>query len=227
MEIAVITTQLSLLGTLRAALAEDHVACVHFPDAVQLIRSLKKNPFTLVLLDVSDGVSADPTLWQAKSHLSFPPAIVAIANRLQPGDIEVALSVGADDILLVPAIQEELRLRIQFALRRLSAKPETPSFTLECGGCRLDRRTSVAWLDGKPVQLTAREFELAWLLFSRRNSCVSRNEIATLVWGSYQEVASRSLEQHIYKLRQKLSLGSTGDVRLDTVHGQGYRLSQS
>nr|WP_284700955.1 helix-turn-helix domain-containing protein [Robbsia betulipollinis] len=95
---------------------------------------------------------------------------------------------------------------------------------LSLAGYRLDKRLGVVVAGDDTVQLTPREFAIAWMLFSRQGQYLSRAQIATAVWGCSEEVAGRTLEQHIYKLRKKLSLNGLHGARLSTQYAHGYRI---
>jgi DNA-binding winged helix-turn-helix (wHTH) protein len=79
-------------------------------------------------------------------------------------------------------------------------------------------------IDGEEIALTPREFAMAWMLFSNAGKFLSRAQIASSVWGACEEVAGRSIEQHIYKLRKKLRLSGQGGANLKTVYALGYKL---
>jgi DNA-binding response OmpR family regulator len=89
----------------------------------------------------------------------------------------------------------------------------------------LIRDENTVYLDGKPIVLTAREFSIAWLLFSSPGVCFRRCQLAKAVWGSHTEFTDRTMEQHIYKLRKKLQLSNhSSAVRIRTVYSHGYKL---
>ena len=74
------------------------------------------------------------------------------------------------------------------------------------------------------MDLTAREFAMAWLFFSNPNACLSRETISLCVWGAGAEVTARTMEQHVYKLRKKLRLDGHHGVTLRTCYALGYKL---
>lgn len=81
------------------------------------------------------------------------------------------------------------------------------------------------YLHETAIALTAREFSIAWLLFSNPGVCFRRCQLAKAVWGSHTEFTDRTMEQHIYKLRKKLRLcNHSGAVRIRTVYSHGYKL---
>jgi DNA-binding winged helix-turn-helix (wHTH) protein len=95
------------------------------------------------------------------------------------------------------------------------------------GGVELDRRDGSARVRGLTVDLTQREFLLGWALFENLGRVVTVRQLAEAVWCSPVEVAKRSIEQHIYRLRGKLLITKTGALHLTTVYGRGYRLDET
>ena len=100
-----------------------------------------------------------------------------------------------------------------------------PSVRIAVGPYRFCRLTRTATLHDTPIRLTAREFATAWLLFSSAGAFLSRQQIASAVWGTEANVAERSIEQHVYKLRKKLGFGEATGVELKTVYARGYQLT--
>ena len=78
--------------------------------------------------------------------------------------------------------------------------------------------------DGAPVELTPREFTMAWLFFSSPGVFISRGTIGASIWSADSDVAGRTIEQHVYKLRKKLLFGVERRVIIRTSYSQGYRL---
>ncbi|WP_186830742.1 winged helix-turn-helix domain-containing protein [Mitsuaria sp. TWR114] len=79
--------------------------------------------------------------------------------------------------------------------------------------------------DDQEISLTAREFALAWVLFSNAGRVVSASSLTARVWGGGTDICKRTLEQHVYRLRRKLSGGATGAVvRIQAIYSIGYRL---
>jgi DNA-binding response OmpR family regulator len=94
---------------------------------------------------------------------------------------------------------------------------------VEVGGCKLDPARLRVSRGDEVVQFTHREFELAWLLFSRPEQVVTNTTIVSRVWGRSADLNKRTLEQHVYKLRAKLArIGCP--LRINAVYGRGYQL---
>jgi DNA-binding response OmpR family regulator len=120
----------------------------------------------------------------------------------------------------------ELLARIKAVLRRSGTACRART-RIEWAGFTLDRNEGSLLDRGQPVKLTPREFALAWLFFGSPGRCLGRDAIGLAVWGADKDVANRTIEQHVYKLRRKIKLGHSRGVVLRTSYGQGYRLEYS
>ena len=136
-----------------------------------------------------------------------------------------AFDAGVDDVLTGHFSAEELQARVQRALRRAEPERQNAGINVVVGPYRLCRLTRTATVNSDPIRMTAREFATAWLLFSSPGSFLSRQQIASAVWGADASIVERSIEQHIYKLRKKLQFGPETGVELKTVYARGYQLA--
>ena len=149
-------------------------------------------------------------------------AVIAVTARSEEHERVRGLRAGADDYIVKPFGIPELLARIEAVLRRTRAhralRPEDEPLVL--GPVRIVVGTREVTVDGAPVTLTRKEFELLHLLARRAPNVVSRELILDQVWGATWETSSRTLDTHIAALRHKLGAG----VLIRTIHGVGYRL---
>lgn len=169
----------------------------------------------LVLLDLGlpdvDGVDLCRRLRQRTGA----PIIVVTARAAEPDRVD-ALDAGADDYVIKPFGFEELRARMRAVLRRAG----TDGGVLTHGRLRVDvaaRRVSV---DGRPVSLTGKEFDILGCLALEPGRVVSREELFDRVWDEHWYGPTKVLDVHMAALRRKL--GDPGLV--ETVYGRGFRL---
>jgi DNA-binding response OmpR family regulator len=127
---------------------------------------------------------------------------------------------GTDDYLVKPFGYVELRVRLEALLRRARTRPRLGQ--LRVGALELDPMSRDAWVDGKAVRLTNKEFALALRLATEPTRVFTRAELLAEVWGFQSAGATRTLDSHASRLRRKLSLGSRRFVV--NVWGVGYRL---
>lgn len=145
-------------------------------------------------------------------------------------DAVLGLKLGADDFIAKPFDIYELEARVEAVLRRSSqARPAESSSALaghiRVGELIIDRSRRRVTLGGVPIQLTPTEYRLVSALASRPDEILSRDELATLVWG-YQDASSgRTIDVHIRRLRVKLSSGAVPAPAIVAVRGFGYKMA--
>ncbi|MQA25528.1 MAG: response regulator [Micromonosporaceae bacterium] len=172
----------------------------------------------LVLLDFGlpdgDGIDVCRELRRRDDHV----AIIAVTARGEERDRVVGLRTGADDYVVKPFSMAELQARIDAVLRRV-VRTAPPATARQIGPLRLDPASRQVTVDGEPVSLTRKEFELLVVLAQEAGSVVSRDRLLMEVWRT-TFAGGHTLEVHIGSLRSKL--GCPGLVQ--TVRGVGYRL---
>lgn len=172
----------------------------------------------LVLLDFGlpdgDGIDVCRELRRRDDHV----AIIAVTARGEERDRVVGLRTGADDYVVKPFSMAELQARIDAVLRRV-VRAAPPPTARHIGPLRLDPASREVTVDGEPVNLTRKEFELLAVLAQEAGSVVSRDRLLMEVWRT-TFAGGHTLEVHIGSLRSKL--GCPGLVQ--TVRGVGYRL---
>jgi DNA-binding response OmpR family regulator len=187
--------------------------------ALGALREITETPADLVILDLGlpdlDGGEALKMI----RAVSQVPTIVATA-RDEESEIVRLLRAGADDYLVKPISAEHLHARIEAVLRR-SARPTTRLMAV--GGLRIDPDSRKATLDGAPLDLTRREFDLLAYLAARPERVVSRRELLAQVWRqSYGD--DQTIDVHVSWLRRKLGERAAAPRYLHTVRGVGLKL---
>ncbi len=201
---------------LESGLRANGFAATVVEDGASALALSRSGEFDLVVLDLGlptrDGLSVLEELRHEEKRL---PVIILTA-RTETGDMVAGLDLGADDYVTKPFRFEELLARIRARLRREGA-PEPRE--LEGGGVRIDLRTRRASVDGREVELSAREFALAEVFFRNPGQVLSREQLLSLVWGYDRDPGSNVVDVYVGYLRRKL-----GDGLIATVRGMGYRL---
>jgi DNA-binding response OmpR family regulator len=177
----------------------------------------------LVLLDImlpgeTDGLAL--CRW-IRSTSDLP--VILVTARGDEADRIVGLELGADDYVTKPFSPRELATRVKTVLRR-ARMSDVPRTRLEVGSVALDATRHEVLNAGRPVQLTAKEFELLWFLASNANHVFSRDQLMHGVWGYSSALDTGTVTVHVRRLREKLEDDPSNPRLLETVWGVGYRL---
>ena len=182
-------------------------------------------PFDLIILDVMlpkrDGFDVCKGIREA--GLITP--ILMLTARGQTNDKVSGLKIGADDYVTKPFNMLELMARVEALMRRAPIRPSTQAQTgeIDFGSIHVDLLGTEATRDGKPVNLSAREFQLLRYLIEHRGTTVSREELLKQVWGYSADMYTRTVDVHIAGLRQKLEDDPKQPKFISTVQGLGYK----
>jgi DNA-binding response OmpR family regulator len=157
--------------------------------------------------------------------LSSPETPVVILSAIsEVADKVLLLELGADDYVTKPFSPRELLARVQAAIRRTKRTRSRPNISF--GNVQVDYARMRATRNGKPVILTAHEFKLLRFFIDNAERVLSREELLNEVWGYNSYPSTRTVDNQILKLRQKLEENPANPVHFCTVHGAGYRFVQ-
>jgi two-component system OmpR family response regulator len=180
--------------------------------------------YDIVILDVMlPGITGIDALRSIRAKSNIP--VVMLTARGDEIDRVVGLELGADDYVTKPCSARELGARLRAILRRLPSEPTEPpktAVTIESGPLTLwPLRREADW-DGLSIPLTATEFSLLELLMRHAGELVTREKLYEEVLGTTFDSADRSIDVHVSRLRQKLSLHITPELLIKTVRRRGY-----
>jgi DNA-binding response OmpR family regulator len=150
------------------------------------------------------------------------PVIVATA-RDEESEMVRLLELGADDYVIKPFTALQLNARIRAVLRRSGRTEEDPVITV--GGLRIDTRSYEVQVDGRPVELARKEFELLVALARRAGEVVSKRDLLAEVWQLAWGGSDRTVDVHLSWLRRKLGETAAAPHYLYSVRGVGVRLA--
>jgi DNA-binding response OmpR family regulator len=146
--------------------------------------------------------------------------IIMVTARTDENDRVSGLELGADDYVTKPFSLRELSARVRAVLRRSASVQDRPSSGYQGTHLNADFEAVAVAVDGGPIRLTRREFELLRFLVQNRNRVISRDRLLERVWGYDRLVETRSVDVHVGRLRSKLG---TAGRQIETVVGLGYR----
>jgi DNA-binding response OmpR family regulator len=188
------------------------------PSGLASVKRLK--PVTVVLDLMLPGLSGRTICKEIKQWSSDTPVIVLSAIS-EVADKVLLLETGADDYVTKPFSPRELLARVQAAIRRNNKKAEV--LPLSFGDVRVDFVTMETHRRDELIPLTAHEFKLLRFFLDNPGRAVTREELLSSIWGLSFHVTTRTVDNQILKLRQKLETDPANPLHFRTVHGVGYK----
>jgi DNA-binding response OmpR family regulator len=186
------------------------------------LEAIVRHPPQLVILDLSlpglDGRELCRLVRARPTTAGVP--IIMLTARTSEADRVAGLELGADDYLTKPFSLRELAARARAVLRRSQAEPRVDASTYRGRHLAVDFDAVLVTVDGEPVRLTRREFELLRHLIENRPRVLTRDRLLERVWGYEPNIETRSVDVHVGRLRAKLGDASRA---IETVVGIGYR----
>lgn len=200
------------------ALKNSGYQAVGFETAKDFYKALSEKLPELILLDImlpdEDGLSILKSL-RTRADTQKIPVILVTAKSTEIDKVK-GLDGGADDYIAKPFGVMEMIARVKALLRRSGGAEES---LMTCGNVTLDSEKRMVYVDGKPVELTYKEFELLKLLMKNHGIVISRDVIMERAWDSSFEGESRTIDVHVRTLRQKLG---DGGALIKTIRNVGY-----
>ena len=227
MKLLVVDDDRDLVELLDYALRREGYDVVRAYDGETAVEAVTREKPDLVVLDINlpklNGFEVCRILRGRPRTAQVP--IIFLSARTVEGDRVSGLDLGADDYMVKPFSLRELESRVRAVLRRTKPQPADVSSQQMYRGARLtiDFESPSVSVDGCPVRLTKREFELLRCLVANRNRVLSRDRLLEQVWGYTESVETRSVDVHVGRLRNKL--GSAG-AQIETLIGFGYRFTE-
>ncbi|MBM3781629.1 MAG: response regulator transcription factor [Acidobacteria bacterium] len=221
--VLVVEDEQEIAGLIRHALERGGIATVEVATSGdQALKLAGEQPPDVIILDLNLPVLGGLEvcrLLKARAATAQVPIIMLTAMASE-SDRVTGLDAGADDYITKPFSLRELAARVRAALRR-GKSAEAPAMQVYRGRHLVADFDAVSiTVDGAPVRLTRREFELLKYLVENRNRVLSRDRLLERVWGYDQVIETRSVDVHVGRLRAKL--GPAGP-QIETVVGLGYR----
>jgi two-component system response regulator RegX3 len=196
------------------------VKSVH--DGGEALAELQAGEFEIVILDVMlPSVGGLDVMRKLGASYSTP--ILMLTARGEEEDRILGLDLGADDYVTKPFSVRELLARARALLRRSIAAQPLPD-ELRIGDIVVDFRSYEAHRNGRPIDLTRKEFGVLRLLAACEGRVVTRDELLETVWGLNAGQSTRTIDNHVATLRAKLEDDPSHPRTLHTVHGVGYKL---
>jgi DNA-binding response OmpR family regulator len=203
----------------RGYLTRDGYRVIWVRSGEDALVELERHQIRMVLLDIGlPGRDGFDICRDIRARSSVP--ILMLTARDEEPDRVVGLEVGADDYVTKPFSPRELVARMKAIFRRTEPQEHRDNFSL--GDVLLDRESHDVTVDGKPVELTAKEFDLLAFFMANPGVVVSRDVLLDRVWCQEYPGGTRTVDVHVAQLRRKL--GRPDLIR--TLRGSGYKAIQ-
>ena len=224
MRVAIADAEPDVVDFLSSVVKELGHQAIDYSDGETLSHALSSTEFDLLILDwnlpCKNGLA---TLQEMNSTLPERPAVIVMTDRSAKRDIREALNAGADDYITKPEDRAVVAARISAMLGRNNGSGAFDAQAVY-GKYQLNRIEQTVVVDGKMTTLTAKEFQLADMFFRQADLTLSRRYIMEKIWKTTADLATRTLDMHISRVRAKLELKPDNGFRISTVFGYGYRL---
>lgn len=227
--VLIVEDEENLLEALRYSFSREDFEVHTAADGATGLQIARVTPVDVVILDIIlPGMDGIEVCRELRRTSTVP--IIMLTAKGEEIDRIIGLTVGADDYVVKPFSTRELLARTRAILRRTRFEQENarvvPPAILRSAGLDLDRASFTARLQGQPLDLPRRQFELLALLMLNRGRTLTREEILDRVWGYGYADSTRTVDVHIRWLRKKIEADPANPRSIITVRGVGYRFEQ-
>lgn len=220
-KVLVVDDEKLIVKGIRFSLEQDgmEVDCAY--DGEEALEMIRNKEYDIILLDVMLPKLTGFEVCQHIREFSSVPVVMLTAKG-EDMDKILGLEYGADDYITKPFNILEVKARIKAIIRRTSPKPKEADKVIESGDMKLDCEGRRVYISGREINLTAKEFELLELLVVNANKVYSRENLLKLVWGSSYPGDVRTVDVHIWRLREKIESNPSEPKYVHTKWGVGY-----
>ena len=184
------------------------------------------NQYDLILLDVMLPNVSGFDICKAARKNGIETPIIMLTAKGEEIDKVLGLELGADDYMTKPFSLRELLARIKAVLRRTSSveTKKTDEEEIKIGRLKVNFKSHEAFIEGEPVKMSHKEVEVLHYLYNHCNETIDRIDLMSEVWGIDNDVSTRTIDNFILKLRQKIEINPNSPKIIHTVHGIGYKM---
>jgi DNA-binding response OmpR family regulator len=193
-------------------------------DGEEGLAKIKSKSYDLILLDVMLPRLSGFDVCKAARSAGIVTPIILLTARGEEIDKILGLEFGADDYITKPFSVRELLARVKAHLRRSQSQPLKESQGIVIGRLKIDFASFRAEEKDIEIKLSHKEFEILSFLYQNRNQIVSRYNLLEKVWGYDEQPTTRTVDNFIVRLRQKVEVSPNQPKVILTVHGTGYKL---
>lgn len=188
------------------------------------LEKILNNTYDLVVLDVMLPNKSGFDICKAARKSGIETPIILLTAKGEEIDKVLGLELGADDYITKPFSLRELLARIKAILRRSAGSKAPEEEFIQFGKIKVSFKNYEAMSDIGPVKMSYKEFEILHYLYNHLNKTVDRIDIMSDVWGIDYDITTRTVDNFILKLRQKIEIDPNNPRIIHTVHGVGYKM---
>ncbi len=219
----------AMRGSVVANLAAHGYRLAEAPTAAEALRRWEAERPDLILLDLGLPDDDGTAIIRRVRREATTPILVLSARGAEPDKV-AALEAGADDYVTKPFGLAELRARVAALLRRTAGPVADPAGTIRHGPLRIDLTRRVATVDGVPLDLTPREYELLRTMLAQPGRLLTKARLLRAVWGTAYADEGHYLHVYVSRLRRKLAAADRDGSMRDLIvaePGVGYRVAEA
>ena len=222
-KVLVVDDEKNIVKGIDFSLRQDDMDVDNAFDGEEALNLVKSNNYDIILLDVMlPKLSGFEVCQQIREFSNVP--IIMLTAKGDDMDKILGLEYGADDYITKPFNILEVKARIKAIMRRSDRKPavKDDGNTIEKGGLRLDLDGRRAYVNGREISLSVKEFDVLELLSNNPNKVYSREELLNIIWGKNFIGDERTVDVHIRRLREKIEDSPSNPHYIQTKWGVGY-----
>lgn len=222
-KVLVVDDEKSIVKGIKFSLEQDDMQVDVAYDGEEALSKAKENNYDIILLDIMLPGFTGLEVCQMVREFSDVPIIMLTAKGDDMDKI-LGLEYGADDYITKPFNILEVKARIKAILRRNTkvTTEKVDTKTIETKGLKIDCDSRRVYIEGKEVNLTAKEFDLVYLLVSNPNKVYSRDQLLKTIWGASYPGDARTVDVHVRRLREKIETTPATPQYIHTKWGVGY-----
>lgn len=209
-----------IVDLLRDYLEAEGFAAIGVGDGPSALAAVRSTPVDCLLLDVMmPGANGFEVCRQIREESDLP--ILFLSARQSDVDKIRGLGLGGDDYIAKPFSPGEVVARVKAVLRRSRRGEAAEAPRLRCGGLEIDVRAQLVYINGAPVSLTNKEYQLLLFLAEHPRQVFTREQLFDRIWGDFGDL--HTVTVHIARIREKIETDPATPPYIATVWGVGYR----
>jgi len=226
LKVAILEDELEQSQLIESWLLPDSYNCHTYSTGQSLLDALNTESYDLLLIDWElPDINGPEVMNTVRNIMKIDTPIIFITSRDSEEDIVKALNSGADDYLVKPVRQFEFLARVKANTKR-TLPPSTDLTQQYHSPYSFKPDNQQAFINENVIELSSKEFELAYYIFQNQGKLLERKDILSTVWQQEADLNTRTVDTHMSIIRKKLAINPENGWRLKSIYGHGYRLEK-